>query len=126
MPSYNRVIMMGHLTRAPELRYTPAGTPVASFGLASNRKFRQGDDLKEEVCFIDVVVFGKSAESASQYLDKGDCCQVEGRIQHRRWESESGQKHSKHEIVADHVLFIKTKRGAQYESDQQPDQPPYQ
>lgn len=120
MPSYNRVIMMGHLTRAPELRYTPSGTPVASFGLASNRRFRQGDDLKEEVCFIDVVVFGKTAESAGQYLDKGDCCQIEGRIQQRRWEGEDGRKHSKHEIVAEHITFIKTKRGAQH-ADTQPD-----
>lgn len=111
MPSHNHITMMGHLTRSPELRYTPNGTPVATLGLASNRRFKQGDDLKEEVCFVDVVVFGKTAENAAQFLDKGDCILVDGRLQQRRWEQEDGQKRSKHEIVGDRVTYIKTRRG---------------
>jgi single-strand DNA-binding protein len=103
---FNKVILMGNLTRNPELRYTPSGTPVASFGLAVSRRFKQGDDLKEEVCFVDIVVFGKQAEHCGQYLSKGNGAIVEGRLQQRRWETEDGQKRSKHEVVAQTVTFM--------------------
>mgnify|MGYP003403060024 CR=1 FL=1 len=102
---FNKVILAGNLTRNPELRYTPNGTPVASFGLATNRRFKQGDDLKEEVCFIDVVVFGKTAENCSNHLVKGQQALIDGRLQQRRWETEDGQKRSKHEVVAEHIQF---------------------
>ena len=69
MAGFNKVILMGNLTRNPELRYTPSGTPVASFGLAVSRRFKQGEELKEEVCFVDIVVFGKQAGThASKYV----------------------------------------------------------
>jgi single-strand DNA-binding protein len=103
---YNKVILIGNLTRNPELRYTPSGTPVASFGLAVNRRFRQGEELKEEVCYIDIVVFGRQAEHCGQYLSKGNGVIVDGRLQHRRWETEDGQKRSKHEVVAQSVTFL--------------------
>jgi len=103
---FNKVILMGNLTRNPELRYTPSGTPVASFGLATSRRFKQGDELKEEVCFVDIVVFGKQAEHCGQYLSKGNGAIVEGRLQQRRWETEDGQKRSKHEVVAQTVTFM--------------------
>jgi single-strand DNA-binding protein len=103
---FNKVILIGNLTKNPELRYTPNGTPVASFGLAVNRKFRQAEDLKEEVCFIDIVVFGKQAEHCGQYLSKGNGVIVDGRLQQRRWETEDGQKRSKHEVVAQTVTFL--------------------
>jgi single-strand DNA-binding protein len=106
MASYNRTILMGHLTRDIELRYTPGGTPVATMGMASNRRFKQGDDLKEDVLFIDVVAFGKQAEHCSQYLKKGSGVLIEGRLQQRRWETEDGQKRSKHEVVAQTVTFL--------------------
>ena len=106
MAGFNKVILMGNLTRNPELRYTPSGTPVASFGLAVSRRFKQGDDLKEEVCFVDIVVFGKQAEHCGQYLSKGNGAIVEGRLQQRRWETEDGQKRSKHEVVAQTVTFM--------------------
>lgn len=118
MPSFNKCILMGNLTRSPELRYLPNGTPVASFGLACNRKFKQGDELKEEVLFVDVVVFGRRGETTAQYTDKGDCVLIEGRLTQRRWETEDGQKRSKHEIVADGVTFIKTKRGPQGQQEE--------
>ncbi len=106
MAGFNKVILMGNLTRNPELRYTPSGTPVASFGLAESRRFKQGEELKEEVCFVDIVVFGKQAEHCGQYLSKGNGAIIEGRLQQRRWETEDGQKRSKHEVVAQSVTFM--------------------
>jgi len=106
MTGFNKVILIGHLTRMPELRYTPNGTPVASFRLAVNRKFKQGDDMKDEVCFIDIVVFGKQAEHCGQYLSKGSGVIVDGRLQQRRWETEDGQKRNKHEVVANTITFM--------------------
>lgn len=112
MAGFNKVILVGHLMRNPELRYTPSGTPVASFGMASNRRFKQGDDLKEEVLFIDVVVFGKQAENGAQYLSKGSQALIEGRLQQRRWETEDGQKRSKHEVVAERLVYLSKREGA--------------
>lgn len=106
MAGYNKVILLGNLTRNPELRYTPSGTPVATLGLAVSRRYRQGEDLKEEVCFVDIVVFGKQAEHCGQYLSKGNGVIVDGRLQQRRWETEDGQKRSKHEVVAQTVTFM--------------------
>jgi len=106
MSGFNKCIMMGRLTRNPEVRFTPKGTPVASFGLAVSRRFRQDNDLKEETTFVDIVVFGKQAEHCGQYLTKGNGVIVEGRLQQRRWETEDGQKRSKHEIVAQTVTFL--------------------
>lgn len=106
MAGFNKVILMGNLTRNPELRYTPNGTPVANFGLAVSRRFKQGDELKDEVCFIDIVVFGRQAEHCGQYLSKGNGAIIEGRLQQRRWETEDGQKRSKHEVVAQTVTFM--------------------
>ncbi|MCA9472298.1 MAG: single-stranded DNA-binding protein [Nitrospirales bacterium] len=106
MVGFNKVILIGNLTRNPELRYTPSGTPVVNFPLAVNRRYRQADEPKEEVCYIDVVVFGRQAEHCGQYLSKGDGAIVDGRLQQRRWETEDGQKRSKHEIVAQNVTFL--------------------
>ncbi|GIW55235.1 MAG: single-stranded DNA-binding protein [Nitrospiraceae bacterium] len=106
MAGFNKVILIGNLTRNPELRYTPSGTPVASFGLAVSRRYKQGEELKEEVCFVDIVVFGKQAEHCGQYLSKGNGVIVDGRLQQRRWETEDGQKRSKHEVVAQTVTFL--------------------
>lgn len=106
MAGFNKVILVGNLTRNVEIRYTPNGTPVGAFGLAVNRRFKQGDDLKEEVCFVDIVVFGKQAENAAQYLAKGHRALVEGRLQQRRWETEDGQKRSKHEVVASVITYL--------------------
>jgi len=109
---FNKVILIGNLTRDPEMRYTPQGTSVCNFGIAVNRKFKQGDDVKEEVTFINVVVFGKQADTCGQYLNKGSAVLIEGRLQERRWETEDGQKRSKHEVVAQSVRFLSKKQGA--------------
>ena len=112
MISYNKVILIGNLTKDPEIRYTPSGTAVASFRLAVNRRYKQGEELKEEVCFIDIVVFGRQAENCGQYLSKGSGAIVEGRLQERRWETD-GQKRSRHEVVAQSVQFMPKRQDAQ-------------
>jgi len=102
---YNKVILIGNLTKDPELRYTPQGTPVTSFRIAVNYRYKQSDDMKQETMFIDNVVFGRQAESCSKYLSKGSSVLVEGRLQERRWES-NGQQRSKFEVVAQSVRFL--------------------
>ncbi len=105
---------MGNLTRDPELRYNPNGTPVANLSIAVNRKYKQGEELKEEVSFFDIVVFGKQAENCGQYLGKGQSVLVDGRLQQRRWESE-GQKRSKVEVVAENITFMPKRQPGQDE-----------
>lgn len=102
---YNRIILIGNLTKDPELRYTPSGMAVTTFRLAVNSKLKIGNDLREETLFIDTVVFGKQAETCNQYLGKGRKVLVEGRLQERKWES-NGQQRSKFEVVASAVKFI--------------------
>ena len=102
---YSKVILIGRLTKDPELRYTPKGTPVASFSLAINYRYKQNDEKKDETTFIDIVVFGKPAEFCGQYLNKGSAVIVDGRLQQRRWESD-GQQKSKIEVVAQSVNFL--------------------
>ncbi|MBI4690789.1 MAG: single-stranded DNA-binding protein [Nitrospirae bacterium] len=111
---FNKVILIGNLTKDPELRYTPQGTAVASFRIAVNSRYKQSDELKSETLFIDTVVFGKQAESCSQYLSKGRSVLVEGRLQERRWESD-GQHRSKFEVVANTVRFLSRKSSGQAE-----------
>lgn len=108
---YNRVIMVGNLTKDPELRYTPQGTPIGNFRLAVSSRYRSGEEMKEETLFIDVVVWGKQGESCSKFLSKGRQVLVEGRLQERRWESD-GQQRSKMEIVAQNVRFLGRKDDA--------------
>jgi single-strand DNA-binding protein len=113
---YSKVILIGRLTKDPELRYTPKGTPVASFSLAVNYRYKQSDEMKEETTFIDIVVFGKLAEFSGQYLNKGSAVIVDGRLQQRRWESD-GQQKSKIEVVAQSVNFLPgSKKGTAGES----------
>ena len=109
---YNKIILIGNLTKDPELRYTPQGTPVASFRLAVNYRYKQADEVKQETTFIDNVVFGKQAESCSKYLNKGSSVLVEGRLQERKWES-NGQQRSKFEVIAQSVRFLSKRGGSQ-------------
>ncbi len=121
MTSFNKVILLGNLTRDPEIRYTPNGIAVASFAIAVNRKYKQGDETKEEVSYIDIVVFGKQAESCGQYIGKGDSVLIDGRLQQRRWETEDGQKRNKIEVVAQSVNFMpKRSSGGQGHSHAEP------
>ena len=102
---FNRIILIGNLTKDPEVRYTPGGTPVATITIAVNSKYKQGDDTKEEVLFISSVVFGKQAESCGKYLSKGNPVLIEGRLRERKWESDGVQK-SRFEVVANNVRFL--------------------
>jgi len=107
MASYNKVLLMGNLTKDPELRYTPQGTAVANLRLAVNRKYKnKNQELKEETCFITVVVWSKQAETCNQYLHKGSACFVEGTLQSRSWEDNTGQKKSVVEVRAERVQFM--------------------
>ncbi len=107
MSSFNKVILMGNLTRDPEMRYTSGGTAVCTLGLAVNHKYSSNGEMKEEVCFVDITVWGKQAENCNQYLSKGRPVLVDGRLQLQSWESEGG-KRSKHVVVADTVRFLST------------------
>ncbi len=104
--SYNQVILMGNLTRDPELRQTPGGSNVCSFSLALNRSYKGSDgNWVEATDFIDVVAWGPLGERIAQYLTKGRPCLVNGRLQSRSWEQD-GQKRSKVEVVANDVTFL--------------------
>ena len=105
MASFNKVMLMGNLTRDPELRYTSNGSAVTSFGLAVNRKFKQGDEWKDDVCFVDITVWGKQGENCAEYLSKGRPAFVEGFLKFSTWESD-GQKRNKLEVVANTVQFL--------------------
>jgi len=105
---FNKVILIGNLTRDVELRYTPNGTAIAKFGLATNRTYKDSvtGENKQEVMFIDITVFGRSAEIANQYLAKGRRVLIEGRLVLENWVDNNGQKRSKHSIVAEKIQFM--------------------
>lgn len=108
MAAFNRVIMVGNLTRDPEYRTLASGQGVCRLGMATNRQFKnkQTGSLVQEVCYIDIDVWGAQAESCRQYLQKGRPVLVEGRLKLDSWEDQMGQKRSKHSIVAERVVFL--------------------
>ncbi len=117
MANFNKVILLGNLTRDPELRYTPNNAPVCSFDLAVNRSYTtQAGERRDEVCYITIVAWGKQAETCAEYLSKGRPALVEGRLSQRSWETPEGQKRSKHEVVADRVQFLGGRRGGEEET----------
>jgi single-strand DNA-binding protein len=105
MASFNRVILVGNLTRDPELRYIPSGTAVSDIGLAVNDRFKRGDQWVEEATFVDVTLWGRTAEIANEYLSKGSPVLVEGRLKLDRWEKD-GQKHSKLRVTCDRMQML--------------------
>jgi single-strand DNA-binding protein len=115
--SFNQVVLMGNLTRDPELRTTPNGTSVCSFSLALNRSYKGADgNWQEATDYIDVVAWGPLGERVSQYMSKGRPCLINGRLQSRSWEQE-GQKRSKVEVVAQDVTFLGGAGGSAGPSD---------
>jgi single-strand DNA-binding protein len=108
MANYNRTIIMGNLTRDPELTYTPSGQPVCKFGMAVNERWTGKDGQKvEKVHFFDITAWAKTAELVSQYLKKGSSALVEGKLAQDRWEDQNTQqKRSKVYIVAERVQFV--------------------
>lgn len=105
MADINVVILVGRLTRDPELRYTPGGTAVTSFGLAVNNRRKVGEEWKEEPCFVDIKVFGRMAETTSEFLSKGRQVAIEGRLSYSKWEKD-GQTRTKLEVTANNVQFL--------------------
>jgi single-strand DNA-binding protein len=111
MADFNKVILIGRLTRDPELKYTPSGAQVAKFGLAVGRRsFKKDEGRKEETDFIDIVAWQKLAEICGQYLKKGRLVLIEGRIQTRRYETQDGQKRSAFEVVAENMQMLESKK----------------
>ncbi len=120
MAGYNRVVIVGNLTRAPEYKQLSSGQAVCRLGLATNRQFRnrQSGEMTQEVCFVDIDVWGAQAESCNQYLEKGRQVLVEGRLKLDSWQDAEGNNRSKHSITAERVVFLSNGNGANDFADQ--------
>lgn len=110
MASYNRVVLLGNLTRDPELRYIPSGTAVSEIGLAVNDRVKKNDQWVDETTFVDVTLWGRTAEVANEYLSKGSSILIEGRLKLDTWEKD-GQKRSKLRVVADKMQMVGARGG---------------
>lgn len=109
MPNLNKVMLMGNLTRDPEMRYAQSGNAIASLGLAINRKWRnQQGEQQEETTFIDCDAFGRTAETINQYLRKGNPIFIEGRLKLDQWQDQQGQNRSKLKVIVESFQFIST------------------
>jgi len=107
MTSINHVVLMGNLTRDPELRYTPNGTAVCQVGLGLSRRYRDGaGELQQERSFVEVVMWGKQAEAVAAHMTRGRAVFVEGRLRQESWETKAGEKRSRLTVVAQQVTFL--------------------
>jgi single-strand DNA-binding protein len=122
---YNKVILVGNLTRDIELRYTQGGMGIANTAIATSRKFTSNGEKKEEVCFVDITFFGRSAEVANQYLRKGSKILIEGRLGFDQWVDQHGQKRSKHSVIVETMQMLDSKNDNQ-SNNGQTNQAPYQ
>ena len=114
MPNLNKVMLMGNLTRDPELRYTPSNTPVCKLGLAVNRRYKtQSGEKQEETTFVDCTAFGKTAEVLNQYLKKGRPVYLEGRLKLNQWQDQQGNNRSKLEVIVESFEFLDSGGGGQ-------------
>ena len=117
MSSFNKVIIMGNMTRDPELRVTPSGANICKFCIATSRKYKGGDgNMKEETAFIDVDAFGRQAEVIAQYFSKGKPIFVEGRLKFDQWESSAGEKRNKLSVVMEGFQFVSGARDSEFGS----------
>jgi len=118
---FNKIILVGNLTRDIELRYSQGGMGIAKTAIATSRKFTTNGEKKEEVCFVDITFFGRSAEVANQYLRKGSKILVEGRLNFEQWVDQNGQKRSKHSVVVETMQMLDSKNDNQsgYSAPQQ-------
>jgi single-strand DNA-binding protein len=110
MASFNRVILIGNLTRDPELRYIPSGTAVSELGLAVNERVKKGDQWVDEANFFDVTLWGRTAEIANEYLSKGSSVLIEGRLKYETWEKD-GQKRNKVKIIGEKMQMLGGREG---------------
>ena len=106
---FNKIILVGNLTRDIELRYSQAGMGIAKTAIATSRKFTSNGEKKEEVCFVDITFFGRSAEVANQYLRKGSKILIEGRLNFEQWVDQNGQKRSKHSVIVETMQMLDSK-----------------
>jgi len=106
---FNKIILVGNLTRDIELRYSQGGTAIAKTAIATSRKFTSNGEKKEEVCFVDITFFGRSAEVSNQYLRKGSKILVEGRLNFEQWVDQNGQKRSKHSVIVETMQMLDSK-----------------
>lgn len=115
MPNYNKVLLMGNLTRDVELKYTPnTNTAVAKFGLAVNRRYKGGDgEMKEETTFVDCDAWGQTAENLSKWFSKGKPIFIEGRLKLDTWQDKDGSNRSKLKVVVDNFQFVDSKGGGE-------------
>ena len=117
--NYNKIMLGGNLTRDPKLSYLPSQMAVVDFGMAVNRKWKsKAGDQKEEVCFVDCVAFGKTAENLNKYLHKGDPIFIEGRLQFDSWQAQDGTIRSKHKVIVSSFQFL-----GQAKQEPKPDTP---
>jgi single-strand DNA-binding protein len=122
MAELNKVMLIGRLTKDPEMRYTPSGTAVTKLRMAVNHTYRAKEEKKVEVLFIDVSVFGKGAETVKQYTAKGRELFIEGRLQQDEWQDKQGQKRISYGVVADRFQFLGGGQGRGGDRDAQPDE----
>lgn len=113
MANFNRVILLGNLTRDPELRYLPSNAAVCEFGIAVNRRWRDKDgNQQDEVCFVDVSAWGRQGETIHQYMTKGRPILIEGRLKYDTWTAQDGAKRSKLSVVVENFTFVGERGGA--------------
>jgi len=125
MPSLNKVLIIGHLTRDPQLSYLPSQAAVAEFGLAMNRKYKKQDGSPgEEVCFVNCLIFGKRAEVIRSYFKKGDPIFVEGRLRFESWTADGGSNRSRLRVFVENFEFVghRSKAAGDANTDEKPDQ----
>ncbi len=103
---FNKVILVGNLTRDIEIRYLPSGQALAKTAIATNRKYKVNGEPKEEVCFIDITFWGRSAEVANQYLRRGSKVLVEGRLNFEQWTNQEGKKQSRHSVTVENMQML--------------------
>lgn len=106
---FNKIILVGNLTRDIELHYSQGGMGIAKTAIATSRKFTSNGEKKEEVCFVDITFFGRSAEVANQYLRKGSKILVEGRLNFEQWVDQNGQKRYKHSVTVETMQMLDSK-----------------
>jgi single-strand DNA-binding protein len=120
MANYNKILLLGNLTRDPQLSYTPNQTAVVDFGLATNRKWTAQDgNQREETCFIDCRAFGRQAENINKYLSKGRLVFIEGRLTFDTWTAQDGSKRSRHRVTVENMQFMPGTGAANSEQSQQ-------
>jgi len=113
MASYNRVVLMGNLTRDPEIQYAASGTAVCRFGIATNRQWtdKTSGEKKEEVCFVDCTAFGRTGEIVAEYLKKGSPAHIEGRLSFYKWQTDAGENRSKLSVTVESLQLLPRNNG---------------